>query len=133
MPAPRHPFEEFVMKAIIGCAAAAVLLFGTAPAAAQQRSGAGPEIEAAIERSGVIPAIEEVATAAAPELERIAASIEALVRRVAEDPALRRSALRAAQGTVEVAEIIVVDHIELVREALREAAERLERAAEEIG
>jgi hypothetical protein len=118
------------MKKTIGTAALAVLL-AASPAAAQRDAAA--EIEDAVRRSGVVEAVEELAVAVAPELERIAESIGRLALRVSEDPELRRSALRAALGAVEVAEVVVVEHTWILREALRDAAEELERMAERMG
>lgn len=118
------------MKSIIGGAALAILL-AAAPAPAQ--TDAGGAIEDAVRRSGVVEAVEELAAAAAPELERIAEAVGRLALRVSTDPELRRSALRAALGAVEVAEVVVVEHTEILREALRDASEQLGRMAEEMG
>lgn len=118
------------MKRIFGGAAFALLL-AASPAAAQ-RGGAAEEIEDAVRGSGVIEAVEELAIAVGPELERIAESLGRLALRVSEDPEFRRSALRAALGAVEVAEVVVVEHMEIVREALRDASEELERMGREM-
>lgn len=117
------------MKSIIGGAAFAVLL-AAAPAAAQ--TDAAGAIEDAVRRSGVVEAVEEFVTAAAPELERIVEAVGRLALRVSTDPELRRSAVRAALGAVEVAEVMVVEHTEILRESLRDAAAELERMAVEM-
>lgn len=118
------------MKSMIGGAVLAVLV-SAAPAAAQVDAGA--EIEDALRRSGIVTAVEELASAAAPELERIAESLGRLALRVSEDPELRRSALRAALGVVDVAEVVVVEQSAVLREGLRDAAEQLGRMAEQMG
>lgn len=118
------------MKSIIGGAVLAVLV-SAAPGAAQVDAGA--EIEDAVRRSGIVAAVEELASAAAPELERIAESLGRLALRVSEDPELRRSALRAALGVVDVAEVVVVEQSAILREGLRDAAEQLGRMAEQMG
>jgi hypothetical protein len=71
--------------------------------------------------------------AIAPELERIAESVGRLALRVSEDPELRRSAVRAALGVVDVAEVVVVEQMEVLRDALGDAARELERMAERMG
>jgi hypothetical protein len=118
------------MKRIFGLAAAAVLL-AASPATAQ-RGGTAAEIEDAVRESGVIEAVEELAVALGPELERIAESVARVALRVSEDPELRRSVLRAALGGVEIAEVVMVEHMEIVREALRDASEELERMGREM-
>lgn len=118
------------MKRIFGLAAAAVLL-AASPAAAQ-RGGTAADIEDAVRGSGVVEAVEELAIVLGPELERIAESVGRLALRISEDPELRRSALRAALGAAEIAEVVVVEHMEIVREALRDASEELERMGREM-
>jgi hypothetical protein len=112
-----------------------------APAAAQQvpaqqapapgrAEGAEARIERALEESGVVPAAEALGAAVGPELERavadLATSLGAVLARVASDPELRSSALRAARGMVDVAEVTVVEQASLLQEVLRAAAEHLE-------
>jgi hypothetical protein len=122
------------MKVIVGGMAAILLL--TAGQAQAQRTtvdDVAVEIERAVERSGVLAAIDDLVQATAPELERtlehLARTLEALASRVAEDPEVRRSAARAAVGVVEIAEVVVLEQTEAILEALREAAERMARAA----
>jgi hypothetical protein len=119
---------------------AVLLLTLSAGHAAAQRAPADPrtgtvrtEVEEIVERSGVIPALEALAEAVAPELERTAeqvtVTLNALARRIADDPELRASALRAARGGVEVAETVVLEQTTTLQEALRALAERLEARA----
>jgi hypothetical protein len=119
---------------------AVLLLALSAGHAAAQRAPADPrtgtvrtEVEEIVERSGVIPALEALAEAVAPELERTAeqltVTLNALARRIADDPELRASALRAARGGVEVAETVVLEQTTTLQEALRALAERLEARA----
>jgi hypothetical protein len=124
------------MKRIISGLAALLFLFSAHAAGAQQPEdprleGARAEIEDVIERSGIRSAVDSLATAAAPELERtmeqLAATLNALTTRIANDPELRGSAIRAAQGLVEVAELVVVEQSSVIQEALRTAAERIAR------
>jgi hypothetical protein len=122
-----------------GLAVALFLLIPARPAAAQQPpavdrgAGVRAEIEEIVERSGIVAALEALATAVAPELERTAeqltATMSALVSRVANDPELRSAAVRAARSGVDVAETVVVEQTSALQEALRVLAERLEAAA----
>jgi hypothetical protein len=122
------------MKGIAGGMAAILLL--TAGQVQAQRTtvdDVAVEIERAVERSGVVAAIDDLVRATAPELERtlehLARTLEALASRVAEDPEVRRSAARAALGVVEIVEVVVLEQTEAILEALREAAENMARAA----
>jgi uncharacterized coiled-coil protein SlyX len=119
---------------------AVLLLALSAGHAAAQRAPADPrtgtvrtEVEEIVERSGVIPALEALADAVAPELERTAeqltATLNALAKRIADDPELRASALCAAHNGVEVAETVVLEQTTTLQEALRALAERLEARA----
>jgi hypothetical protein len=123
------------MRIVAGAFALLPLLLVAAPAAAQQeRAGsARAEMEQVIERSGVVPAVEALGAALGPELERtaeqLAATLNAVVSRLAADPELRASALRAARGAVDVAEVAVVEQAGALQEALKAAAERLEAIA----
>jgi ribosomal protein L10 len=129
------------MKVPGGAIAVVLALVGAAPLAAQQapaaRGGAvATEIEQIVERSGVIPALEALAAAVAPELERTAEqltnTLNLLAHRIARDPELRTAAVRAAQGTVDVAETVVVEQAGSLQQALRLLAERLDAAAAAI-
>jgi Skp family chaperone for outer membrane proteins len=111
----------------------ALLVLVTASSAAAQVAPAAErvrgEVEEVVRGSGVGEALESLAAAAAPELQRtladLAGSIEALARRIAEDRELRASAVQAGQGMVAVVEGVLERHPNLLRDALREAAERI--------
>jgi hypothetical protein len=118
-----------------------------APASAQQAGGgqqqrgaeagrpqsAAVAIERAIERSGVTESLEAIATAASPEIQKaadeLATTLGALAARIAGDPELRASAVRAARGMVEVADIVVAEQAMTLQESLRALADRLEALA----
>jgi hypothetical protein len=135
------------MKYVIGSVVAALAIVSAAPAApaAAQRAPAPAqqaptekrdtraELDRIVEQSGVVEAMEAVGAAVAPELERtmeaLAESLNTLARRVAQDPELRSSALRAARGAVDVAEVAVVEQASVLQELLRAAADRIEAAA----
>jgi hypothetical protein len=129
------------MKHMIGGVVAALAIVSAAPAAAQQpqqaptekRPEARAELDRIVEQSGVVEAMEALGTVIAPELERtmeeLAESLNTLARRVAQDPELRSSALRAARGAVDVAEVVVVEQASVLQELLRAAADRIEAAA----
>lgn len=119
-------------------AAGLLLILGADPVAAQQApdrtaADAAARIEKTIEQSGVVPALEALATSVTPELERtadqLATTLSALADRIARDPELRASALRAARGMVDVAEVAVVEQTSVLQQVLREAADRLEAIA----
>jgi hypothetical protein len=105
---------------------------GNVAAQGQKATGAEgirAEVEAIVNRSGVVEALDSLATASRPELERtmeaLTATLHIFASRIANDPALRESAARAAQGLVGVAEVVVVEQSEMLQEALRAAAERI--------
>jgi hypothetical protein len=95
------------------------------------KPGAAAQVEQAIEASGLVPALEAVAAAATPELERaldqLGAALSGLAARIANDAELRLSAARAARGLADVAEDVVVEQSLHLQEALRGLAERIER------
>jgi hypothetical protein len=122
------------MKPIIGGLAVVLAIVSARPAASQQPTVGGAErtraeVEQIVERSGVRPALEAVAAAATPELERsleqLAGTLSALATRIAGDPELRLSAARAANGLADVAHVVITEQAGLLREVLRAAAERL--------
>jgi hypothetical protein len=121
------------MKQVMAGAAALLVLAMGNPAAAQQTpKPAEPHasVEQAVEASGLVPALEALAAAAAPELERtmeqLTTTFNVLATRIAEDAELRASAARAARGLAEVAESAVVEHAVTLQEALRALADRIE-------
>ena len=122
------------MKLITGGLALLLVALASHPAAAQQRPLGTPdmvriEIEDAIERSGLSAALDSIAAASAPELEasldQLAETLAIVGRRIAGDPQLRASAIRAAQGLTDVAQIVLIEQSRALQEALRAAAERL--------
>lgn len=122
------------MKSITGVLALLLVLLASDPAAAQQRgvermdSIAG-SIEDVVNRSGIITALDSVAAAATPELERsleqLAQSLEIVRSRIMNDPQLRAAAIRAAQGLTDVAHVVVVEQSRVLQDLLRAAADRL--------
>lgn len=67
-----------------------------------------------------------------PELQKslddLAASLQALVLRVASDPQLRSDAMRVASGFVTTAQQVVTEQSGALQEALRTAADRIAAA-----
>jgi hypothetical protein len=132
------------MKYVIGSVVAALAIVSAAPAAAQrapapsqqaptEKRDTRAELDRIVEQSGVVEAMEAVGAVVAPEFERtmeaLAESLNTLAQRVAQDPELRSSALRAARGAVDVAEVVVVEQASVLQELLRAAADRIEAAA----
>ena len=121
------------MRYVIPSALFAVLL--SAQAAAAQQPSASANDPARPAQAGA-PATPQARTAGdslrieiTPELQRtldeLAASLERVGRRIANDPELRASAVRAAQGFVGVAQLMVVQQAEMLQEVLRTMSERL--------
>lgn len=121
------------MKSITGGLTLLLVVVASQPAAAQQRPLGTPEtvvdIEDVIQRSGIVAALDSIAAASTPELERsleqLAESLQIVGTRIAKDPQLRASAIHAAQGLTEVAQVVLVEQSRALQEALRAAAERL--------
>jgi hypothetical protein len=125
---------ELNMKGILGVLVLALLVAPAGAALAQQGAeprpdGVRAEIEEIVERSGLRTAVDSLATASTPELERalghFAATLEVLALRIAEDAELRASAVRAGEGLAEVAQVVVVEQSTALQAALRELADRL--------
>jgi hypothetical protein len=104
------------------------------PAAAQEKRDSSletlrGEVENVVSGSGIVAVMDSIAVASTPELQRamegLTATLNAFAARVANDPELRTSALRAAEGLLGVAEVAVVEQSELIQEALRAAADRI--------
>ncbi|HUF64913.1 MAG TPA: hypothetical protein VMM17_02970 [Gemmatimonadaceae bacterium] len=120
------------MRYAISSALVALLI--SAPAVAAQQptgSGADPSVT-----PSSAPATAQARTAGdslrieiTPELQRtldeLAASLERVGRRIANDPELRTSAVRAAQGFVGIAEVVVVQQAAILQEMLRTVSDRL--------
>jgi hypothetical protein len=122
------------MKRIILLAPLLALIVLAGPAAAQQpQQRPADRLEDVVARSGVVEAAEAIAAATQPELERtldqLTSSLNLLFNRIANDPELRASALRAATGMATVAEALVDEQAKIVQEALKSAADALEEAA----
>ena len=83
-----------------------------------------------VRESGVAESLQRVATATAPDLERVleelTGTLSSVADRIAGDPELRGSALRAALALTDVAGVVLVEQVGLMQEMLRTAAERLE-------
>jgi hypothetical protein len=121
------------MKLSIALAA----LFLVVPAAAHAQESAEPatrdieaEVRAVVEESGIVPALEAIATETAPELEaalgRLATTLGEVGMRLARDPEVRESTRRGAQGMVRIAEVVVTEQSDLLIDILRRASEQLE-------
>jgi hypothetical protein len=122
------------MKGMTAGLSLLIVLIANQPVAAQQDPLGKPDsvsvaIEEAIQRSGIVAALDSIAAATAPELERsleqLAGTLESIGSRIASDPQLRMSAIRAAQGLTNVAQLVLVEQSRVLQEALRTAAERL--------
>jgi hypothetical protein len=122
------------MKRMIGGLTVLLVLFSTHSAVAQQPAGAAgegmrAEIEGIVERSGIRAAVDSIAVASAPEIERtleeLTGTLNVLASRIANDPELRVAAVRAAQSLVGVAQVVVVEQSSILQEALRAAADRI--------
>jgi hypothetical protein len=120
-------------RSICGFTVLVTLLFAGSVAAQEQKAkgaeGIRAEVEGIVNRSGVVEALDSLATASRPELERtleaLTATLNVFASRIAADPELRESAVRAAQGLVGVAEVVVVEQSSVLQEALRAAADRI--------
>jgi hypothetical protein len=109
-------------------------LFLAGPAQAQRTGGDSldslrAEVENVVTGSGVVAALDSIAAASTPELQRtldqLASTLNVFAARIAGDAELRSSALRAAQGLLGVAQVAVVQHADTLEEALRAASERI--------
>jgi hypothetical protein len=111
-----------------------VALLFAAPAAVAQQPSAPAKDPAPTPAS--TPATVQTRTAGdsltveiTPELQRtldeLAASLERVGRRIANDPELRNSAVRAAQSFVGVAQLVVVQQADILQEALKAMSDRL--------
>jgi hypothetical protein len=72
---------------------------------------------------------DSVRFAPSPELQRsledLAASMQALVQRIASDPQLRSDAMRVANGLVTTAQHVVTEQTVVLQGALKTAADRI--------
>jgi hypothetical protein len=130
-PDPRLTGAEMKRRTLL---AALVLGLCFAPDAAAQREAddtrrPGDRVERVLDESGIVVALDSLAVAARPELERtideFGAALGALAARITGDRELRESGLRAALGLLDVAQIVVVEQSVLLEEAIRATAERI--------
>ena len=121
------------MRYVIPSALLAIVLSAPA-AAAQQPSPSASEQSSTTQSSASARAQARTAgdwlrIEITPELQRtldeLAASLERVGRRIANDPELRNSAVRAAQGFVGIAEVVVVQQAAILQEMLKAVSERL--------
>jgi hypothetical protein len=93
------------------------------------REGVADRIQEVVQNSGIEDAMESIATGAAPELQQaldqLTASLGVLAARIASDRELHASAVRAAEGMVGIAQIVVEEQGDLLQEALQKLAERI--------
>lgn len=79
-----------------------------------------------------IVAADSLGLRISPELQKsldaLAAAVQALALRVANDPALRMAAIQVASGLVLTAQQTVVENSVVIQEALKTAAERIATA-----
>jgi hypothetical protein len=130
-----HP-RESNMKGILALTALASLLTAV-PAAAQVADSAAAardleaQVQVVVEQSGVVPALESVVTEVGPELHqalaRLAVTFAGVGERMANDPEVRESALRGAEGMVQLAQVVVEERSDMLIEVLRGAADQLEK------
>jgi hypothetical protein len=117
-------FAGLIMNAFVPIPAAAVQ-----PAAVAADSTAVQQLQTI--------ARDSIRVHVSPELQRsldeLAATLDRLGRRIANDPELRTSAVRTAQSLVSVAQIVVVQQADVLQEALKAAAERLADVAPPTG
>ena len=88
------------------------------------------QVQVVVEESGVVPALESVVTEVGPELHqalaRLAVTLAGVGERMANDPEVRASALRGAEGMVQLAQVVVEERSDMLIEVLRGAADQLE-------
>ena len=121
------------MRYVIPSALLAILLSAPAAAAQQPSTTANdpsPPAQSGARATGQArTAGDSLRIEITPELQRtldeLAASLERVGRRIANDPELRASAVRAAQGFVGVAQLMVVQQTEMLQDVLRTMSERL--------
>lgn len=128
----RYTFPVALLATLVSASAVAA----QQPAAATKDAPASTQPPAAASAEAGATAAAQARTAGdsirieiTPELQRtldeLAASLERVGRRIANDPELRASAVRAAQGFVGVAQLMVVQQTEMLQEVLRTMSERL--------
>ncbi|CAN5341884.1 hypothetical protein BH23GEM2_BH23GEM2_23780 [soil metagenome] len=105
------------------------LLLSAPVATAQQSSSQAADPPATSATTQARAAGDSLRIEITPELQRtldeLAASLDRVGRRIANDPELRSSAVRAAQGFVGIAELVVVQQAAMLQEVLRTVSDRL--------
>ncbi|MEX2571605.1 MAG: hypothetical protein WD737_09865 [Gemmatimonadota bacterium] len=115
--------------------AAILVVFAAQPALAQEVAEPQTGREGQAEEDVLQPETPAPATEAVPAdpaddlqetLDELAVTLDGLLTRVANDPELRRSALDAAEGMVNVAEVVLAEQAEMLQKVLRSVADGLE-------
>jgi len=105
-----------------------VLILGLAAASAARSQQPGHEPVAKSKR----PAADTVDFTPSPELqkslEELAAAVQALALRIANDPQIKTAAMQVASGAVTTAQQVVSEQSVHIQEALKTAAERISAA-----
>ncbi|CAN5738475.1 hypothetical protein BH23GEM10_BH23GEM10_09260 [soil metagenome] len=118
----------------IACVVTLLLTLVASDRAAAQTPDSVPatavdRIDDVIERSGLGTALDSLAAASAPELERaleqLSATLANVALRIVGDRELRLSAARAAHGMADVAEVVILEQSARLQDILRDVAERL--------
>lgn len=90
------------------------------------------EAKEVVEKSGLEAAVDSIAVTTVPELEeaieRLTGTLDLLVRRIANDPELRTSALRTAGGLIVLTERVIAEQSEVLLDVLRTAEEEISKA-----
>jgi hypothetical protein len=111
------------MKLVSFAAAVALVILAAAPAQAQQAATSQRPAAASI------GAGDTAAVVVSPELrqalDELAATLDALGRRIANDPEMRMAGVRVAQGMVGAAQLLVEMQTDILRVVLQRAADRL--------
>ncbi len=98
--------------------------FGSASAARSQQS-----VERLPDPVKRVHSADSVDLKISPELKKslddLAASVQALARRIASDPKLRSDAIKVASGLVATAQHVVTEQSVVLQEALKTAADRI--------
>lgn len=110
------------MKLVPFAAALALVSLAAVPVAAQQSAPApGPATASVVVGDTSVVVSAELQRA----LDELAVTLDALGRRIANDPELRVAGLRVAQGMVGAAQMMVDVQTELLKVVLQRAADRL--------
>ena len=113
------------MKGIVVLTVLATLLTAGSAAAQAADSTAGArdleaEVQAVVQQSGVVPALESVVSEVGPDphqvLARLAVTQSGVGERMANDPEVRESALRGAEGMVQLAEVVVEERSDIAQD-----------------